>query len=113
MVETETPAAEPQSIDEQTQFGNTREFEPSDCIFVFKETLSDYEEPASDEEVSTFVCLFVFLSLFFIHFSFFVVKRFFRSIAAVNCRLGDIFQIINAIRVRNVNLQMKNYEYCW
>ncbi|XP_017878903.1 RNA pseudouridylate synthase domain-containing protein 2-like isoform X1 [Ceratina calcarata] len=37
--------------DRQTQFGNTRELEPSDCIFVFKDTQSDYEEPLSDEEV--------------------------------------------------------------
>jgi len=54
MVETTTPT---QSVDGQTQFGNTRYLEPSDCIFVFKNTLSDYEEPPSDEEVSTiFIC---------------------------------------------------------
>ncbi|XP_012151121.2 pseudouridylate synthase RPUSD2 isoform X1 [Megachile rotundata] len=38
-------------IDQQTQFGNDRQLEPSDCIFVFKCTESDYEEPSSDEEV--------------------------------------------------------------
>lgn len=54
MVETTTPT---QSVDGQTQFGNTRYLDPSDCIFVFKNTLSDYEEPPSDEEVSTtFIC---------------------------------------------------------
>ncbi|XP_077266121.1 pseudouridylate synthase RPUSD2 isoform X2 [Temnothorax americanus] len=48
----ETTAAPTQSVDGQTQFGNTRHFEdPSDCIFVFKNTFSDYEEPPSDEEV--------------------------------------------------------------
>ena len=50
MVEMTAPA---QSIDGQTQFGNTRHLESSDCIFVFKNTFSDYEEPPSDEEVST------------------------------------------------------------
>ncbi|XP_043462612.1 RNA pseudouridylate synthase domain-containing protein 2-like isoform X1 [Leptopilina heterotoma] len=39
------------STDGQTQFGNSRQLDPSDSIFVFKETNSDYEEPASDEEV--------------------------------------------------------------
>ncbi|KAH0953872.1 hypothetical protein HN011_000564, partial [Eciton burchellii] len=43
---TSTPAT-----DKQTQFGNARHLDPSDCIFVFKDTLSDYEEPLSDEEV--------------------------------------------------------------
>ncbi|XP_029042685.2 RNA pseudouridylate synthase domain-containing protein 2-like isoform X1 [Osmia bicornis bicornis] len=37
--------------DQQTQFGNERKLEPSDCIFVFKESYSDYEEPSSDGEV--------------------------------------------------------------
>ncbi|XP_034175926.1 pseudouridylate synthase RPUSD2 isoform X1 [Osmia lignaria lignaria] len=37
--------------DRQTQFGNERKLEPSDCIFVFKESYSDYEEPSSDGEV--------------------------------------------------------------
>jgi len=41
-----------QATDKQTQFGNARHLDPSDCIFVFKDTLSDYEEPLSDEEVS-------------------------------------------------------------
>lgn len=50
MVEMTAPT---QSVDGQTQFGNTRQLDPSDCIFVFKNTLSDYEEPPSDEEVST------------------------------------------------------------
>ncbi|KAI4486441.1 hypothetical protein M0804_005811 [Polistes exclamans] len=49
MVETNGPS---QATDEQTQFGNARQLEPSECIFVFKDTLSDYEEPPSDEEVS-------------------------------------------------------------
>lgn len=39
------------STDGQTQFGNSRQLDPSDSIFVFKDTTSDYEEPASDEEV--------------------------------------------------------------
>jgi len=53
MVEMTAPT---QSADGQTQFGNTRHLDPSDCIFVFKDTLSDYEEPPSDEEVSaTFI----------------------------------------------------------
>ncbi|XP_070530506.1 pseudouridylate synthase RPUSD2 isoform X2 [Cardiocondyla obscurior] len=43
--------ASTQSVDGQTQFGNARYLEPSDCIFVFKNTFSDYEEPPSDEEV--------------------------------------------------------------
>ena len=42
---------EGQFADGQTQFGNTRCLEPSDSIFVFKETQSDYEEPSSDQEV--------------------------------------------------------------
>ncbi|KAG7207487.1 hypothetical protein KM043_009119 [Ampulex compressa] len=41
-----------QATDGQTQFGNGRRLEPSECIFVFKDTQSDYEEPPSDEEVS-------------------------------------------------------------
>jgi len=49
MVETTTST---QATDKQTQFGNARHLDPSDCIFVFKDTLSDYEEPLSDEEVS-------------------------------------------------------------
>ena len=41
------------TCDKETQFGNTRNFEnPSDCIFVFKDVNSDYEEPSSDTEVS-------------------------------------------------------------
>ncbi|KAL6257606.1 hypothetical protein P5V15_011183 [Pogonomyrmex californicus] len=49
----------PTKSDGQTQFGNTRQLDPSDCIFVFKNTLSDYEEPLSDEEVSfTTTCEF-------------------------------------------------------
>ncbi|XP_018363185.1 PREDICTED: RNA pseudouridylate synthase domain-containing protein 2-like isoform X2 [Trachymyrmex cornetzi] len=48
MVEMTAPT---QSVDGHTQFGNTRHLEPSDCIFVFKDTFSDYEEPPSDEEV--------------------------------------------------------------
>lgn len=59
MVETTAPT---QSVDGQTQFGNARYLEPSDCIFVFKSTLSDYEEPPSDEEVST---TFTFASITF------------------------------------------------
>lgn len=49
MVETTTSL---QPVDGQTQFGNSRRLDPSDSIFVFKNTLSDYEEPPSDEEVS-------------------------------------------------------------
>lgn len=41
-----------QLIDRQTQFGNTRKLDLSECIFVFKSSQSDYEEPLSDEEVS-------------------------------------------------------------
>lgn len=41
-----------QATDGQTQFGNSRELDVSDCLFVFKDTLSDYEEPPSDDEVS-------------------------------------------------------------
>ncbi|XP_046735586.1 RNA pseudouridylate synthase domain-containing protein 2-like isoform X2 [Diprion similis] len=37
--------------DKQTQFGHARLLDCSDCIFVFQETLSDYEEPTSDAEV--------------------------------------------------------------
>lgn len=44
------------STDGQTQFGNSRQLDPSDSIFVFKDTTSDYEEPASDEEVSFSSC---------------------------------------------------------
>lgn len=40
-----------QLIDRQTQFGYTRKLDLSECIFVFKSSQSDYEEP-SDEEVS-------------------------------------------------------------
>ncbi|XP_016907833.1 pseudouridylate synthase RPUSD2 isoform X1 [Apis cerana] len=40
-----------QLIDRQTQFGNTRKLDLSECIFVFKSSQSDYEEPLSDEEV--------------------------------------------------------------
>lgn len=47
MVETSTVK---QLADRQTQFGNARQLNPSDCIFVFQGTLSDYEEPPSDEE---------------------------------------------------------------
>lgn len=47
MVETTTPT---ETADGQTQFGNARHLDPSDCIFVFKKTLSDYEEPPSDDE---------------------------------------------------------------
>ncbi|KAK0083760.1 hypothetical protein PV325_008248 [Microctonus aethiopoides] len=39
-----------QLVDSQTQFGNSRILEPSDCLFVFKDTESDYEEPPSDDE---------------------------------------------------------------
>lgn len=63
MVETTAPT---QAADGQTQFGNARHLDPSDCIFVFKNTLSDYEEPPSDEEVSTssrFLSLFLLRSL--------------------------------------------------
>ncbi|XP_031771106.1 RNA pseudouridylate synthase domain-containing protein 2-like [Apis florea] len=40
-----------QLTDRQTQFGNTRKLDLSECIFVFKSSQSDYEEPLSDEEV--------------------------------------------------------------
>ncbi|KAK0162586.1 hypothetical protein PV327_006353 [Microctonus hyperodae] len=40
-----------QLVDSQTQFGNSRILEPSDCLFVFKATESDYEEPPSDDEI--------------------------------------------------------------
>ena len=51
MVESSTLAAS-QTSERQTQFGNTRKFEnPSDCLFVFKDVVSDYEEPSSDTEV--------------------------------------------------------------
>ncbi|KAK2576717.1 hypothetical protein KPH14_005373 [Odynerus spinipes] len=52
MVETTAPT---QATERQTQFGNARQLEPSECIFVFKDTLSDYEEPPSDEEIPTVV----------------------------------------------------------
>lgn len=54
MVETNNST---QATDGQTQFGNSRQLDPSDCIFVFKDTQSDYEEPPSDEEVSSFLLL--------------------------------------------------------
>lgn len=41
-----------QLTDQQTQFGNARKLDLSECIFVFKSSQSDYEEPLSDEEVS-------------------------------------------------------------
>ncbi|XP_076168852.1 pseudouridylate synthase RPUSD2 isoform X1 [Ptiloglossa arizonensis] len=47
MVET---TSSKQLTDRQTQFGNTRKLKPLDCIFVFKHTQSDYEEPPSDVE---------------------------------------------------------------
>lgn len=56
MVETTAPT---QVADEQTQFGNTRRLDPSDSIFVFKNTLSDYEEPPSDEEVSPIIPIYI------------------------------------------------------
>lgn len=38
--------------DQQTQFGNLRQLDPAECIFVFKITESDYEEESpSDTEV--------------------------------------------------------------
>ncbi|XP_043594172.1 RNA pseudouridylate synthase domain-containing protein 2-like isoform X1 [Bombus pyrosoma] len=40
-----------QLTDRQTQFGNARKLDLSECIFVFKGSQSDYEEPLSDEEV--------------------------------------------------------------
>lgn len=40
-----------QLTDRQTQFGNARILDLSECIFVFKGSQSDYEEPSSDEEV--------------------------------------------------------------
>ncbi|KAK1119999.1 hypothetical protein K0M31_012730 [Melipona bicolor] len=43
-----------QLTDRQTQFGNARILDLSECIFVFKGSQSDYEEPSSDEEVSDF-----------------------------------------------------------
>lgn len=55
MVETKTPAEI--SSEKQTQFGNARQLDPSDSIFVFKDTLSDYEEPPSDNEVSSSIHL--------------------------------------------------------
>lgn len=57
MVETTTTK---QLADRQTQFGNARQLEPSDCIFVFKGSQSDYEEPPSDgEEVSPLAQLYL------------------------------------------------------
>lgn len=48
-----------QLTDRQTQFGNTRKLDLSECIFVFKSSQSDYEEPLSDEEVGqVFFCYF-------------------------------------------------------
>lgn len=61
MVKMTTPT---QSVDGQTQYGNARYLDPSDCIFVFKNTLSDYEEPPSDEEVSTNNIYLLLRSLF-------------------------------------------------
>ncbi|KAL7304583.1 hypothetical protein TKK_0003365 [Trichogramma kaykai] len=49
MVETSAALIQ-DSSDTQTQFGNARQLDPSDSIFVFKDTLSDYEEPPSDDE---------------------------------------------------------------
>ena len=43
-----------QLTDRQTQFGNARILDLSECIFVFKGSQSDYEEPSSDEEVNDF-----------------------------------------------------------
>ncbi|XP_011308018.1 RNA pseudouridylate synthase domain-containing protein 2 [Fopius arisanus] len=51
MVETSGPPLAGQPVDRQTQFGSGRRFEPSECIFVFKDTQSDYEEPSSGDEV--------------------------------------------------------------
>lgn len=48
-----------QLVDSQTQFGNSRILEPSDCLFVFKDTESDYEEPPSDDEVSKFIKIYL------------------------------------------------------
>ena len=49
MIEVANPSL---ASDKQTQFGNSRQLDPSDCIFVFKDTQSDYEEPHSDQEVN-------------------------------------------------------------
>lgn len=51
MVETKS-ADETLLADGQTQFGNARVLDSSDSIFVFKQSLSDYEEPPTDDEVS-------------------------------------------------------------
>ncbi|EFN77322.1 hypothetical protein EAI_14452 [Harpegnathos saltator] len=48
-----------QTVDKQTQFGNARRLDSSDCIFVFRDILSDYEEPPSDEEVSPMVTVWI------------------------------------------------------
>ncbi|XP_023246727.1 RNA pseudouridylate synthase domain-containing protein 2-like isoform X1 [Copidosoma floridanum] len=48
MVETETPSQV--STNRGTQFGNARQLDPSDSIFVFKDTFSDYEEPSLDND---------------------------------------------------------------
>ena len=50
MVETTMPSQG--DTDRQTQFGNSRQLDPSDSIFVFKDTFSDYEEPPSEDEVN-------------------------------------------------------------
>lgn len=55
MVKTETDLSlSSKFVDCQTQFGNNRVLEQSDCIFMFKDTESDYEEPPSDNEDVSF-----------------------------------------------------------
>ena len=51
-----------QLTDRQTQFGNARKLDLSECIFVFKGSQSDYEEPLSDEEVSRVRCYVSYIS---------------------------------------------------
>lgn len=48
-----------ESVDHQTQFGNNRILEQSDCLFVFKTTESDYDEPPSDNEEVSFIFNFI------------------------------------------------------
>lgn len=60
MVET-SAANQITGCDVQTQFGNGRQLDVSDCIFVFKDTQSDYEEPLSDVDNEVFIVLFFFI----------------------------------------------------
>lgn len=58
MVETKTPSQA--RSDSGTQFGNARQLDPSDSIFVFKDTFSDYEEPPSDNDEVNYTMSYLF-----------------------------------------------------